>query len=203
MATPPNKSPIDSMNEYKGSAFPSPGIPLLGFSLGITVPYVMVTYEVVTVTSAAHGSSPEALVAVLQSFGYVGILFAAEFFLGAAARSTSAKASFSPAAAAAIGRNPFAVVQSNRIHQNHIESFCILAPTALAAAAACGSPHSRGDTVVWVQAAVLSWVGFRVLYRYGYCNSRNPMWRIVGTAASMTQSIICFYFWGQHSFASK
>lgn len=202
MATPANKSPIDSMNEYKGSAFPSPGIPLLGFSLGIAVPYAMVTYEVVTVSSAAQRSSAEALLAVLQSFGYAGILFASEFLLGAAARSASVKASFSPAAAAASGQNPFTVVQSNRIHQNHIESFCILAPSALAATAACGSSNSRGDTVVWVKAAVLSWVGFRALYRCGYCNSRNPMWRIVGTAASMSQSIICFYFWGQHSFTS-
>lgn len=190
------------MDEYKGSAFPSPIIPVLGFSLGLAVPYAIVNGKIIDVSLSENDSSADTLVAVLQPFGFVGMLFASEFFLGASARSTSAKASFSPAAAAAAGQNPFAVVQSNRIHQNHIESFCILAPSALAAAAACCTSDTRNDTVVWLKAAVLSWVGFRVLYRVGYCHSQNPMWRLVGTAASMAQSFICLYHWGQLSFSS-
>ena len=197
------KSPIDSMNEYKGGAFPSPIIPVLGFSLGLAAPYGIVHGGLVTVSLTENSPSIDSLVSVLQSFGYIGMLFLSEFLLGAAARSNSAKASFSPAAAAATGRNSFAIVQANRIHQNHIESVCIFAPSVLAAAAACGGSSTGQDKVIWLKAAVLSWVGFRVLYRAGYCYSPNPFWRLVGTAASMTQSILCIYHWGQLSFTSS
>lgn len=118
------------------------------------------------------------------------ILFVAEFLLGAAARSTSNKASFSPAAAAASSQNNFAIVQSNRIHQNHIESFCILGPMAVAAAAS-------GADATTIKASVVSWVGFRFLYRLGYCYNSNPFWRIAGVAASQLQSMVCLWCWYQ------
>jgi uncharacterized MAPEG superfamily protein len=127
--------------------------------------------------------------------GYASILFAAEFFLGAAARGTSTKASFSPAAAAASGASPFAVIhssQSDSSESYRVESFCILLPSALAAAAS-------GANATWIKAAVISWVGSRFVYRIGYCNNDNPFWRITGVAASQTQSVICGWLW----FAAK
>ncbi|CAB9528440.1 expressed unknown protein [Seminavis robusta] len=182
-------SPVDKMNDYKGGPLPSPVIPLLGFSLGVGVPYALVESRIMSGSHASSGNDAvDSVLATLQSLGFASILFAAEFFLGAAARSTSTKASFSPAAAAASGQNPFEVVQANRIHQNHIESFCILFPSAVAAAAA-------GADAAWIRAAVMSWVGFRFVYRLGYCNQNNPFWRITGVAAAQTQSVICGWLW--------
>ena len=182
-------SPIGKMNAFKGSAFPPPVIPLLGFTLGVGVPYALI--ETGTVTPPASSSdnpAVDAVLATLQALGFSSILFLCEFFLGAAARSTSVKASFSPAGAVVAGQNPFEVVQANRIHQNHIESFCILLPSALAAAAS-------GADATWIKAAVVSWVGFRVIYRIGYCYYSNPMWRISGVAGSVSQSMICGWLW--------
>jgi uncharacterized MAPEG superfamily protein len=180
MTTKP--SPIDEMNEYTGSSFPSPLIPLSGFLLGFLAPYGLVQGRIVTTKN--HES---AVLTTLQSLGYVSFLFIAEFVLGAMARSTSAKASFSPAAAAATGEMPFELVQANRIHQNHIESLVIFLPSALAAAGAGANP-------AYIKACVLSWLGFRGLYRLGYM-SKNPMYRIAGTAASQVQSWICLWLW--------
>jgi uncharacterized MAPEG superfamily protein len=184
-------SAIDKMNSYKGSPFPAPVIPLLGLALGVGVPYAMVESGMVSARSGDN-QPVEAVLSTLGAMGYASILFTAEFFLGAAARGTSTKASFSPAAAAASGKSPFVVVQANRIHQNHIESFCILLPSALAAAAS-------GANATWIKAAVISWVGFRFVYRIGYCNNDNPFWRITGVAASQTQCVICGWLW----FAAK
>ena len=159
--------------------------------MGFGVPRLLVSNQLVT--APVEGS---VLSSTLQSLGYVSFLFMAEFFFGAAARSTSVKASFSPAAAAATpGANPFAVVQANRIHQNQMESFMILLPSALAAAASAGSADN--ETAVWIKACILSWVAFRFLYRLGYCYQDNPFWRITGVAASQTQSILLLWLWYQ------
>ena len=180
---PNSSSPYDKMNEYKGGAFPSPIIPVLGFTLGLTVPYGLMQSRVITTKS-----SESAVLTTLQSLGYVSFLFLAEFLIGAAARGTSTKASFSPAAAAASGQNPYAVVRANRIHQNHIESFMMLLPGALAAAGSGADPG-------WIKACVLSWIGFRGLYRIGYCYEENPFWRITGVAGAHTQFFICLWMW--------
>lgn len=148
------------MNVYKGSSIPSPIIP-----------------------QKADLSPTDSVLFTLQSFSLVSVIFFAEFLFGAAARSTSTKASFSPAAAQAAGVAPFAVIQANRIHQNHIESFFILAPIALACAAA-------GVDARNFIASMLTWVAARVLYRIGYC-SDNPFWRICGTATCGTLYLTC------------
>ena len=88
-----NKSPVDKMNEYKGTAFPSPVIPFLGLSLGLGVPFALVTGNFLTTTSSPDDTATDTLVTVLQPFGFVGLLFASEFLLGAMARSSSVKAS--------------------------------------------------------------------------------------------------------------
>jgi hypothetical protein len=205
MASPPHvppitkngSSPIDKMNEYKGGSFPSPIIPVLGLTLGGILPYALVRSNLVTVAAASSLHSNVVITSTLQSFGYIGLLFVGEFFLGVAARGTSAQAAFSPAAVAAENQQPFAIVRSNRIHQNHIESAMILIPSALAAAAASSANDNKyeDDAALWIKAYVISWVAFRVLYRLGYCYDDNPFWRITGTFASMVQSISCLRMW--------
>lgn len=173
---------IARMNVYKGGSIPSPFLPLSGAALGIILPYLLVVTKFLP-ESWANLSPTDSVLMTLQSFSLVSIVFFAEFLFGAAARSTSTKASFSPAAAQAAGVAPFALVQANRIHQNHIESFLILAPIALACAAA-------GVDTRNVVAAMLTWVVARVLYRIGYC-SDNPFWRLCGTAACGVQYLMC------------
>ena len=155
-------------------------VPLTGLALGSSAPYF-----VSNLLPESWSELPpiEAVLLCLQSLSFVSVLFFSEFLLGAAARSTSAKASFSPAAAQASGEAPFAVVQANRIHQNHIENFLILAPIVFASAAA----GANARTLV---AILLSWVPCRVIYRFGYC-SANPFWRICGQTASITLYLIC------------
>jgi len=172
---------IARMNVYKGGSIPSPMLPLSGAALGIILPYVLVTK--VLPASWADVSPTESVLLTLQSFSLVSVIFFAEFLFGAAARSTSTKASFSPAAAQAAGVAPFALIQANRIHQNHIESLLILAPMALACAAV-------GVDARNVVASMLTWVVARILYRIGYC-SNNPFWRLCGTATCGTLYLTC------------
>ena len=169
------------MNLYKGGSIPSPLLPLSGVAIGLFLPYVLVTK--VLPQSWSTLSPTDSVLMTLQSFSLVSLIFFAEFLFGAAARSTSTKASFSPAAAQAAGVAPFELVRANRIHQNHIESFFILAPMALACAAAgC-------DTRI-VVATMITWVLARVWYRIGYC-SDDPFWRLSGTATCGVQYLIC------------
>jgi len=172
---------IARMNAYKGGSLPSPQVPLSGAAVGLILPYLLV-YKVLP-GSWADLSPADAVLLTLQSFSLVSVIFFAEFCFGVAARSTSTKASFSPAAAQATGVAPLAVIQANRIHQNHIESVMILAPMALACAAA-------GVDARKVVASMLTWVVARVLYRIGYC-SVNPFWRISGTATCGTLYLTC------------
>ena len=184
-------SPLDRMNKYKGSSFPPPFIPFIGAGLGVALPYVLVQQGLVLVTTSPNDHDAK-LLQIMPTFGYVALLFLMEFLLGAVARSSSPKASFSPAGAAASGQNPFAIVRANRIHQNHMESLCMLAPSAMAAV-------SVGGDANWIAAAIVSWVVFRVVYRLGYCYEPNPFWRICGVAGSLVQCLICLWTWWTHS----
>ena len=183
-------SPIDRMDEYKGGSFPEGAlaavIPGSGFVAGLVVPFCL--RALLKTRPSESCGSIDSVLEVLRQFGYVTILFTVEFILGTVARSESPKAAFSPSAAAASGKNPFTVVQANRIHQNHIEALCIMAPSALAAAASGADPSL-------VALTVKSWVAFRFLYRLGYCYEKNPFWRLFGVAASNTQANICLCLW--------
>jgi uncharacterized MAPEG superfamily protein len=119
----------------------------------------------------------------MQSFSMTSLLFLREFFVGLQARSISAKAAFSPAAAQFANSEPFEVVECNRIIQNHIESACIYIPAILSAASA------GADTKILV-ATSASWVLSRMVYRWGY-KQDNPFWRMSGTSASLSQVFIC------------
>ena len=165
------------MKDYKGPALPRPVLPLAAVALA-----VISTYTLTKVLPYSWSSlSPTDLVLLcLESFSVLSVLFISEFFIGAATRVTSNKASFSPAAAARSGGQCFAMTETNRIHQNHIESACIFAPAALAGA--------DGRSIV---ASTLTWFVARVVYRIGYRDSENPFWRITGTSASMLQSYYC------------
>jgi uncharacterized MAPEG superfamily protein len=173
-------SPIERMNDYKGSSLPSPVIPLSGLAFSVVLPYFIL---MITPQGWSSLNPTESILLFLQTFSLASILFLVEFLFGVKARGTSKKASFSPAAAQASGVAPFQVVQSNRIHQNHIESACIYVPAALAAAAA-------GADARLIVATAVTWVASRALYRMGYCQE-NSFWRIFGVAASMNQSLAC------------
>jgi uncharacterized MAPEG superfamily protein len=180
-------TPIDYMNSYKGAGLPDAVVPLLGFAFGTITPYVVyVLLETrgSKTTSATETEIVNNLLQVLQGFSLPAILFISEFVLGAIARSKSAKASFSPAAIQAAGMQPFEIVEANRIFQNHIESACIYIPSSLSAVAA-------GVNANMIVATTLTWFLGRGLYRYGYGQHHNPMWRLVGTFSSLTQSFIC------------
>jgi uncharacterized MAPEG superfamily protein len=182
-------TPIDYMNSYKGAGLPDAVVPLMGFSFGTITPYaVYLLLEMrSSKTSSAAGETAtivDNLLTVLQGLSLPAILFLSEFVFGAIARSKSAKASFSPAAIQAAGMQPFEIVEANRIFQNHIESACIYIPSTLSAVAA-------GANANMIVATTIAWFLGRGLYRYGYSQHHNPMWRLVGTFSSMTQSFIC------------
>lgn len=178
-------SPVERMNAYKGSSFPDAIIPLSGTVMALGVPWLLYNHIL------APSSQPDdPLLVVLPSLVTMSFLFFVEFALGAAARSTSTKASFSPAAAAHTHTSPFEVVRCNRIHQNHIESACIYLPAALSAVGCQVDPYL-------IVATTVSWVLFRICYRVGYCHS-NPFWRIFGTTASLWQTILCWIMIGKY-----
>jgi hypothetical protein len=181
-------TPREVMEAYKGGGFPPPYIPVLGVSLGLGLPFVLTQFFMTP--RPAHATFNESNVACLvPAFPFIAALFFSEFVFGAAARSTSPKASFSPAAAAAAAETqPFAVVQANRIHQNHIESLCIALP-AYASLAYVATSDGSFDLRLPL-AMMWTWCLGRVLYRVGYCYSRFPLWRVLGTV--MTNGIASF-----------
>ena len=185
-------SPIDRMTEYKGTSLPNPVIPLTGLVFAVALPYVIIQFT----PEAWSSLNPiEGILLLLQTFSLVSILFFSEFLFGTAARGASSKASFSPAAAHASGIVSFDVVQSNRIHQNHIESAFIYIPAALSATAA-------GADARVVVATSVTWVVSRACYRLGY-TSDNPFWRLFGTVSSVTQSLLCWGFFISSKFQFK
>ena len=126
----------------------------------------------------------DSVIKVLQSMYLPSLLFFSEFILGAVARVSSNKAAFSPAAAQASGIVPFEIVECNRIHQNHIESAWIYIPASISAVASGVDPNI-------IVATTMTWVVSRFIYRWGYRKHSNPLWRLVGTVSSVTQSGIC------------
>ena len=181
-------TPIDYMNSYKGAGLPDAIVPAIGFSLGIATPYVV--YVLLEMrgnkasSATAATSTVDNVLTVLQSLSLPALLFISEFVFGAIARSKSPKSSFSPAAVQAAGMQPFEIVEANRIFQNHIESACIYFSSSLSAAAV-------GVDATIIVATTITWFLGRGLYRYGYSQHHNPMWRLVGTFSSLTQSFIC------------
>lgn len=185
----PSKSPsstkknIDPTDAFKGNLKVSPIIPISGAVLGNLSPYLFYTFLTSKVT-VSTGDKVENVLLVLQSMALPALLFFSEFVLGSIVRSQHSKAAIAPAAAQANGITPFPIVECNRIHQNHIESACIYIPSCLSAAAA-GVPASV------LLATTCSWVLCRGVYRWGYRQHANPLWRLVGTVSSLTQSIFC------------
>ena len=186
---------IDHMNSYKGQGAPNPLIPISGIVLGIITPYTIYTLlnGAKSDASAEAPAGVENVVMLLQSMVFVAGLFFSEFIFGAMARSKSPKAGFSPAAAQASGNQPFELIETNRIHQNQIESACIYIPAALSAAAI-------GVTANLLIGTTITWVLGRLVYRYGYCQRNFPLWRLVGLEVSLTQSLICFGFFAYVKF---
>jgi uncharacterized MAPEG superfamily protein len=181
---------VDRMNEYKGPGHANPAIIFSGVLFGFLFPHVLVRLAPAHWTEeVAKLDRSESVLLVLESLILVSILFYLEFQVGVIARSTSLKASFSPAAAQANGSSPFVVIQANRIHQNQIESACMYLPAALAATAA-------GVNVSFVIASVFTWTIARVFYRCGYVQE-SPMWRAFGLFGSYVQWFVCLclYFY--------
>lgn len=170
---------IERMKNYKGGPLPAPIVPISGLALGLIVPW-----GIKLVLDLPSKSGIDGLLTLLGYAPAVSSLFFAEFLLGAAARGRSTRASFSPAVAAASNQMPISLVESNRIHQNHIENLCIFAPLALATSIKDSS---------WAVACMLGWTMSRFLYRLGYTYQENPFWRICGVSFSQTQNIICAY----------
>jgi uncharacterized MAPEG superfamily protein len=162
---------------------PKPIIPISGAILGTIFPYLFYIFFTPKNEKTASDKIDNVLI-VLQSLSLPSLLFFSEFCWGVLARAQCTKASFSPAAAQASGIVSFPIVECNRIHQNHIESACIYIPACLSAAAA------GADANILV-ATTVSWVLFRCIYRWGYRQHSNPLLRVVGTVASLTQSGIC------------
>ena len=189
---------IDHMNSYKGQGAPNPLIPISGILLGIISPYMMYSLlnDRKAVTAIANPTGVDNIVVLLQSMVLVAGLFFSEFIFGAMARSKSPKAGFSPAAAQAAGNQPFELIETNRIHQNQIESAFIYVPAALSAAAV----GVNADLLV---GTTITWVLGRLVYRYGYCQREFPLWRLVGLEVSLTQSLICFGFFAYVKFKSN
>jgi uncharacterized MAPEG superfamily protein len=177
-------SAIDYLNEYKGKGVPDTIVPVLGAVIGIITPIIF--YYIFTALSIASDdvSTINNVIVVLKSMIVISLLFLLEFIFGIMARSKYAKAGFSPAAIQASGNQPFEIIEANRIHQNHIESACIYIPASLSATAA-------GANTTLLVATTISWVICRFTYRYGYGQHHNPLWRLVGTVSSLTQSFIC------------
>eukprot|EP00039_Didymoeca_costata_P012230 m.175336 g.175336 ORF g.175336 m.175336 type:complete len:207 (+) comp15422_c0_seq9:64-684(+) len=172
------------VESYKGTSFPSPFVPLAGLALGSGIPYVLM--KCLNESVAASLESPMSLTDRLQVLAkcvpLVALLGISEFILGAAARATSPKASASPAAVQAMGQAPFAIVQANRIFQNHIESAFMYWPMLLGVTSFCDESAPYDMRVVPVMA--VSWLLFRFVYRIGYISS-SPFNRITGTTACM------------------
>ena len=191
-------TPIDYMNSYKGAGLPNAVVPIMGFSLGAIAPYVVYMLlearsDNSKTSSAAGATTVDNVLTVVQSLWLPAVLFLSEFVWGVVARSSSPKAGFSPAAVQAAGMQPFEIVEANRIFQNQIESACIYIPSSLSAAAA-------GVNANIIVATTVTWFLSRGLYRYGYVQHHDPLWRVVGTFSSLTQSFICLGLFAHSKF---
>jgi uncharacterized MAPEG superfamily protein len=175
---------IDPTDAFQGSRKVSPIIPISGAILGNLSPFVFYTLWTSKMKASSHDDTVENVLLVLQSMVCPALLFVSEFVWGGITRNECPKSAIAPAAAQAAGIVPFAIVECNRIHQNHIESACIYIPSCLSAAAA-------GVPAQFLVATTCSWVLCRCVYRWGYRHHANPLWRLVGTVSSLTQSFFC------------
>ena len=192
-------SAIDYMNAYKGLGNPDVIVPILALLFGTVPPYALsnLISTFLENSSLSDGTTKiDTVVTLLQAMSLPALLFLSEFVFGALARSKSPKAGFSPAAVQAAGIQHFELVEANRIHQNHIESALIYIPASLAAAAS----GVNSNTLV---ATTVTWVLCRVIYRLGYRQHSNPLWRLVGTFSSLEQSLICLGLFANATFGSK
>lgn len=192
-------SAIDYMNAYKGLGIPDAIVPTLALLIGTIPPYII--SNLLSTLRDQPSLSDEAtnmdnVLATLQAMSLIALLFLSEFVFGVLARSKSPKAGFSPAAVQAAGVQHFELIETNRIHQNNIESAFIYIPAAVAAAAA----GVNSNTLV---ATTLTWVFCRLIYRLGYRQHSNPFWRLVGTFSSVEQSLICLGLFARAIYGSK
>ena len=171
---------VERMKAYRGGSFPAPVIPLSGVVLGLGLPYLI--HGALGASLATSGL--DGFITFLSSKAPLTLtgLFFTEFGCGAAARGTSNQASFSPAAAAASNAMPICLIESNRIHQNHLESLAMFLPSVLCASVV----NAR-----WAIACTVAWTISRVIYRFGYMYKPNPFWRICGVTSAMLQTFIC------------
>jgi uncharacterized MAPEG superfamily protein len=178
-----SSSKVERMNDYRGGAPSDFAVYNLvaGGVVGGILPFAMAW--VAPKEWFASLDRNESVLVVMQSFSMTSLLFLREFFVGLKARTVSAKAAFSPAAAQFSNSEPFEIVECNRIFQNHIESACIYMPAVLSAA-------SAGADAKILMATSASWVLSRIVYRWGY-RQENPLWRLSGTSASLSQVFIC------------
>jgi uncharacterized MAPEG superfamily protein len=177
----PQDPEIERMNKYTGNRLPAAIIPLTGAALGALLAYGVHTFLLKGGTSPKDGI--DGLLALIQVAPVISGLFWSEFLFGAVARGESRSSAFSPAAASMVPlAMPLRLVESNRIHQNHVENAMIFLPVVVSASLVDSS---------WAIACTVSWTVSRVIYRCGYSYKENPMWRICGVSASMLQCMIC------------
>ena len=124
------------MENHKGSSFPSPVIPILGFFLGVCLPFALVDTGIVKILSLESSYADHVhmatLLVTLRSLGAVSFLFFVcwNFCAGKPlVFGISQEASF------------FA------------PSFCIFSPSAMAGA-------TGADAGAWMQATIGSWIAF-------------------------------------------
>lgn len=192
-------SAIDYMNAYKGLGNPDAVVPVLALLFGSIPPYIIsnLLSNLRDTPSVSNKTNEiDNVVTLLQAMSLPAMLFLSEFVFGVLARSKSPKAGFSPAAVQAAGVQHFELIETNRIHQNHIESAFVYIPASIAAAAA----GVNANTLV---ATTITWVLCRVIYRFGYRQHSNPLWRLVGTFSSLEQSLICLGLFANAKFGSK
>jgi uncharacterized MAPEG superfamily protein len=192
-------SAIEYMNSYKGLGNPDAIVPILALLFGSIPPYAISNLLATLHNKSSQSietSKIENVVTLLQAMSLPALLFLSEFVFGVLARSKSPKAGFSPAAVQAAGVQHFELIETNRIHQNHIESAFVYIPASIAAAAA-------GVNVNTLVATTITWVFCRVVYRLGYRQHSNPLWRLVGTFSSLEQSLICLGLFANATFRSK
>ena len=183
-----------NMDSYKGGS--APPAELIGGGLIAGMVGNLLTYHFLP----AQQDNSVALSLLFQSMALPALLFFNETHQCVQFRQTlSPKASFSPAAAEAEGLVPFAIVESNRIHRNQMESFAYFFTSALSLASFC-SEDSFYDARL-MPAMVLNYTIGRFLYRFGY-RSLNPHQRLFGMAYSM---VVCVpgIFYGMYKFATE
>lgn len=116
----------ERLANYKGGSFPPPLVPITGVAVAVAIVGGVYSWLPTTFTTSAGSSAVERVILALKFLPFVAVIFFLEFVFGAAARSTSTKASAEPAGIQAAGQSPFAVVQVRVVHG--IRSLVVPAP---------------------------------------------------------------------------